>query len=111
MGFDRRFTLVLAGWVVALLVALLAAIAAFATPGLADKFAGIAGRSGVNGVPLLDGTVAQFECSAHAQYPGGDHRIFIGRIDTHRWSNRTPLMFCKGVLMPASQDDSRQAQT
>lgn len=34
MGFDRRYTQVLAGWVAALLVALLAAIAAFATPGL-----------------------------------------------------------------------------
>lgn len=34
MGFDRRYTLVLAGWVAALLVAMLAAVAAFATPGL-----------------------------------------------------------------------------
>ncbi|GAA4018012.1 flavin reductase family protein [Actimicrobium antarcticum] len=83
----------------------------FATAGIADKFAGIAGRPGMNGVPLLDGAVAQFECSAHAQYPGGDHRIFIGRIDAHRWSNRTPLLFCQGVLMPASHEDSRQAQT
>jgi two-component system, NtrC family, nitrogen regulation sensor histidine kinase NtrY len=35
MGFDRRYTLVLAAWVAALLLALLASIAAFATPGLA----------------------------------------------------------------------------
>jgi nitrogen fixation/metabolism regulation signal transduction histidine kinase len=34
MGFDRRYTLVLAGWVAALLVAMFAAVAAFTTPGL-----------------------------------------------------------------------------
>lgn len=34
MGFDRRYTLVLAGWVAALLAAIFAAVAAFATPGL-----------------------------------------------------------------------------
>lgn len=35
MGFDRRFTLMLAGWVALLLLALFAFIAAFAAPGLA----------------------------------------------------------------------------
>lgn len=34
MGFDRRYTLVLAGWVAALLAAMLGAVAAFTTPGL-----------------------------------------------------------------------------
>lgn len=34
MGFDRRYTLVLAGWVTALLAAMFAAVAAFTTPGL-----------------------------------------------------------------------------
>ena len=34
MGFDRRYTLVLAGWVAALLAAMLATVAAFTTPGL-----------------------------------------------------------------------------
>ncbi|MGY4398232.1 two-component system nitrogen regulation sensor histidine kinase NtrY [Sphingomonas sp. UYAg733] len=35
MGFDRRFTLVLAGWIVGLIVALIALQLAFQTPGLA----------------------------------------------------------------------------
>lgn len=83
----------------------------FATPGIVDKFAGTAGHPGVNGAPLLDGAVAQFECVAYAQHPGGDHRIFIGRIEAYRWSDRTPLMFCQGALMPANRENSRQAVT
>lgn len=73
----------------------------FATAGIVDKFAGIAVKAGTGGVPLLDGAVAQFECSAHACHPGGDHLLIIGKIETHRWSRRLPLLFCQGALIPA----------
>lgn len=73
----------------------------FATSAIADKFDGVACREGVGGVPLLDGAVAQFECSMHAQHPGGDHLIFIGKVEAHRWSERVPLLFSQGVLRPA----------
>lgn len=81
----------------------------FATPSIADKFAGVALREGVGGVPLLDGAVAQFECSMHAQHPGGDHLIFIGKVEAHRWSGRVPLVFSQGVLRPAHAGDSSRA--
>lgn len=81
----------------------------FATPSVADKFIGVACQEGVGGVPLIDGTVAQFECSAYKQYPGGDHLIFIGKVEAHRWSKRTPLLFCQGELMPAKIEEFRQA--
>lgn len=73
----------------------------FATAGIADKFDGVACSPGIGGVPLLDGAVAQFECSTHARHPGGDHVIFIGKVEVHRWSTRTPLLFCQGQLRPA----------
>lgn len=73
----------------------------FARSDVADKFAGVAHREGLGGVPLLDGAVAQFECSAYARYPGGDHQIHIGEVKAHRWSARIPLLFCQGVLRPA----------
>jgi flavin reductase (DIM6/NTAB) family NADH-FMN oxidoreductase RutF len=82
----------------------------FATPGIADKFAGVALKDGTGGVPLLDGAVAQFECSAHARHPGGDHQLFIGKVESHRWSERLPLLFCQGVLMPAPFRPILQAQ-
>lgn len=42
------------------------------------KFEGIAHRPGVTGVPILSGALAHLECLLTAQYPGGDHTIFIG---------------------------------
>ena len=78
----------------------------FATSTIADKFAGVACREGTGGVPLLDGAVAQFECSMHAQHPGGDHLIFIGKVLAHRWSDRMPLLFSQGVLRPAHCADA-----
>ena len=42
------------------------------------KFEDIAHRPGVTGVPILSGALAHLECLRTAQYPGGDHTIFIG---------------------------------
>ena len=32
------------------------------------------------GVPLIEGTLARFECSAETRHEGGDHTILIGRV-------------------------------
>lgn len=32
------------------------------------------------GVPLIDGALARFECSRYAMYDGGDHAIFVGQV-------------------------------
>jgi flavin reductase (DIM6/NTAB) family NADH-FMN oxidoreductase RutF len=42
------------------------------------KFEGIPYRSGVTGAPVLTGVLGHVECSLTAQYPGGDHTIFVG---------------------------------
>jgi len=42
------------------------------------KFVGIAHQPGVTGVPILSGALAHVECLLTAQYPGGDHTIFVG---------------------------------
>ncbi len=34
----------------------------------------------VEGVPLLEGALARFECKRHAAYDGGDHMICVGRV-------------------------------
>lgn len=49
----------------------------FATK-VARKFEGIAHRPGVTGAPILSGTLGHVECRLTAQYPGGDHTIFVG---------------------------------
>ncbi|MFA7291439.1 MAG: flavin reductase family protein [Rhodocyclaceae bacterium] len=64
---------------------------------LDDKFGDLAVCVGVGGVPLLHGCCAWFECANEVQYPGGDHRIFVGRVE--RFSGdpeRAPLVYHGG---------------
>jgi 3-hydroxy-9,10-secoandrosta-1,3,5(10)-triene-9,17-dione monooxygenase reductase component len=67
----------------------------FARPAL-NKFSGVDYRAGYNGVPLIDGSAAQFECRAWATYPGGDHEIHLGEVVGIRTSERPPLLFHRG---------------
>ncbi len=59
-----------------------------------DKFSEIAYSLGVTGVPLLEGTLAILECRVTAQYPGGDHAIFVGEVvATSTASHHQPLLY------------------
>jgi 3-hydroxy-9,10-secoandrosta-1,3,5(10)-triene-9,17-dione monooxygenase reductase component len=51
-----------------------------------DKFAGLDCHTGIKGVPILDEYAALFECSTEHVYPGGDHKIIVGRV--HRFEDR-----------------------
>jgi len=61
-----------------------------------DKFGGIVWTPGLGGAPLLEGCCARFECRSHARHPGGDHVIFIGRVERFAHEDRTPLVFHGG---------------
>ncbi len=61
-----------------------------------DKFAGVSFQAGHEGVPLIDGSAAHFECQTYARYPGGDHEIFVGRVVRLSSSNHEPLVFHRG---------------
>ncbi|WP_170412614.1 flavin reductase family protein [Ruegeria atlantica] len=54
-----------------------------------DRFAKVAHRDGPNGVPLIDGALAQFSCETHQALPTGDHTVLIGRVTefTHNRGN------------------------
>jgi flavin reductase (DIM6/NTAB) family NADH-FMN oxidoreductase RutF len=43
-------------------------------------------REGIHGVPILPEFAACFECSTEHIYPGGDHKIIVGRV--HRFEDR-----------------------
>jgi flavin reductase (DIM6/NTAB) family NADH-FMN oxidoreductase RutF len=64
----------------------------FANPS-ADKFAGIDWVPGASGVPLLNGCIANFECSNLHRYPGGDHLIMVGQVGSYRVNMDAPLLF------------------
>lgn len=68
-----------------------------------DKFAGSAWHPGRNGVPLIDGAIATFECSVEAVHDGGDHVIIVGRVDHYAWYRGEPLVFAQGRYSIASE--------
>lgn len=62
-----------------------------------DKFDGVALRDGLGGAPLIDGACAAFECRNELRYPGGDHVIFVGRVERFGADNAcAPLVFQGG---------------
>ena len=73
---------------------------------LDDKFGDLEICAGAGGVPLLHGCCAWFECANEVQYPGGDHRIFVGRVE--RFTSdlaRAPLVYHGGRYRQLARDE------
>lgn len=51
----------------------------FAAKGI-DRFEGLDVSEGFNGLPVVAGALATFECSTAHVYEGGDHLIFVGEV-------------------------------
>jgi flavin reductase (DIM6/NTAB) family NADH-FMN oxidoreductase RutF len=72
----------------------------FSTPS-ADKFEDVPVSTGLAGVPLIEGCAAYLVCSKEANYPGGDHAIFMGRVEEFRHGARNSLVFGHGRYLCA----------
>lgn len=59
-------------------------------------FAGLAHAANDEGVPVIPGTLARFDCVQHATHDGGDHLIVVGRVLRARAASGAPLVFCAG---------------
>lgn len=54
-------------------------------------------RRGPNGCLLVNDAIAQMECRRWAVYDGGDHRIFVCRVESFEYDDRSrPLLFFRG---------------
>ena len=64
-----------------------------------NKFGRFECREGLHGVPILPDFVACFECSTEHVYPGGDHKIIVGRV--HRFEERAadPLIYYRSRFL------------
>jgi 3-hydroxy-9,10-secoandrosta-1,3,5(10)-triene-9,17-dione monooxygenase reductase component len=63
----------------------------------ADKFAGLTlDTGGLGNVPLLQNCSARFQCRTAFQYEGGDHVIFVGKVERFDHTVRAPLLFHGG---------------
>jgi flavin reductase (DIM6/NTAB) family NADH-FMN oxidoreductase RutF len=49
-------------------------------------------RIGRNGLPIVEGCVAWFECELEDLHPAGDHEIAVGRVTTAGRSSGEPLI-------------------
>ena len=47
----------------------------------ADRFAGLPWQAGCGGAPVFPGCCASFEVANETAHAGGDHTIFIGRVE------------------------------
>jgi 3-hydroxy-9,10-secoandrosta-1,3,5(10)-triene-9,17-dione monooxygenase reductase component len=62
-----------------------------------DDLGGIPVHSGMLGVPLIDGSLAHFECRMSHQYAEGDHVILIGAVEAGSLSEGgEPLLYFRG---------------
>lgn len=59
-------------------------------------FGGIDVRFNDEGVPVLPGTLARFECAEQAQHDAGDHTIIIGKVLRVAHRQGEPLCFSGG---------------
>ena len=48
------------------------------------------------GVPVLDDTLARFECRTHAVHDGGDHAIVVGYVERAKLADGAPLVWSDG---------------
>ncbi len=47
---------------------------------MAERFDGLAYRTGATGVPVLEGSLAHVECEIAEALEAGDHWIYVGRV-------------------------------
>ena len=61
-----------------------------------DKFDGVDYEEGRAGVPLLKGVTARLICRKIRRLVGGDHDIFLGRVEEYMRADGKPLVFHSG---------------
>lgn len=64
-----------------------------------EKFEGIDYRQGALGMPLLKDALAELECTVVHTYPGGDHTVFVARVEAAEWradAGLEPLLYYRG---------------
>lgn len=62
-----------------------------------DRFAGLHTVPGAGGAPVLPGGCASFQVINQTQVDGGDHTIYIGRVEQFEdHAERAPLLFHAG---------------
>jgi flavin reductase (DIM6/NTAB) family NADH-FMN oxidoreductase RutF len=70
-----------------------------------DRFATVACREAVTGVPILADCLGWFDCTLHQRVVAGDHVILIGRVEDLQIDHRPPLGFCRGRFVGLAETE------
>lgn len=63
-----------------------------------DKWKGLTFDSWTTGAPILRNCLANFECTTETVHDGGDHLIFIGKVERLDYSEGgQPLLYYRGA--------------
>jgi flavin reductase (DIM6/NTAB) family NADH-FMN oxidoreductase RutF len=60
---------------------------------LDDRFSGVDFSLSQNGLPILGGVSAWFECHNRSRHPEGDHVIFVGEVERCGFAEGQPLVY------------------
>jgi len=63
-----------------------------------DKFNDIDYTLSENGFPIIQKSLAWFDCIKWNNYPGGDHQILVGEVKNFYANENDPLIFWNGSL-------------
>ncbi|MEK0435062.1 MAG: hypothetical protein RL369_1111 [Pseudomonadota bacterium] len=58
-----------------------------------DRFSGVDFTLSNNGLPILSGVSAWFECHNRSRHPEGDHVIFVGEVEQCAFERKPALVF------------------
>jgi flavin reductase (DIM6/NTAB) family NADH-FMN oxidoreductase RutF len=61
------------------------------------RFEGIGWRETAGGLILLEGVLAHIECERFADFPLGDHTLFVGRVTGGATQDGEPLLYFRGA--------------
>lgn len=64
-----------------------------------DRFEGMAASTNQEGVPIIQGCNATFECRKWSVVEAGDHVIILGEVLRYSHQERTPLVFHGGSYL------------
>ena len=67
----------------------------FAASGV-KNFSEVPHTLGIGGVPLIEGCISYLECHLEATYPGGDHELFVARVERIQMNDKQPLAYGAG---------------
>lgn len=80
----------------------------FASP-VPDKFNGVDYALGIDGLPVLKGCAATFECQTIQRLDVGDHILYLGQVEAYQHQDKTALLYVQGRYAQSASTEPHPA--